>query len=190
VFDRHPGLKLVFTEQPGLWWRSELADLDSLALLLRKNNRIATPGFQSPPPDRLPSEYAAAQLFVGASFLARFEAQDASREGYASRVMWGSDYPHPEGVWQYPLTDEDAPLCHLALRDTFTGLPLDDIALMAGENAARVYGLDLGSLRRVAERIGAPSLGDLQAPFDAEDEIVAESYRDGSFAFRRTGAYH
>jgi hypothetical protein len=81
-------------------------------------------------------------------------------------------------------------MCSLALRDAFAGLPLEHIAGMAGENCARVYGLDTDVLRDVAERIDAPTLAQLQEPLEATAQREAERYRDGSFAFRRTGAFH
>jgi predicted TIM-barrel fold metal-dependent hydrolase len=39
VFDRHPGLKLVFTEQPGEWWRPMLDEMDSLYLMPSRSLR-------------------------------------------------------------------------------------------------------------------------------------------------------
>jgi hypothetical protein len=71
----------------------------------------------------------------------------------------------------------------MAMRYTFAGLPDDPILAMAGENAVRVYGLDGDELRRVAERIGAPSLDELGTPLDA---IPPEG---SAQAFRTVGAW-
>jgi len=60
-------------------------------------------------------------------------------------IMWGSDYPHPEGTWPY--TREQ-------MVETFRGLPEGELRAMLGLNAARVYGLDVASLERTAARIG------------------------------------
>jgi predicted TIM-barrel fold metal-dependent hydrolase len=60
-------------------------------------------------------------------------------------LMWGSDYPHPEGTW--PRTREQ-------MVDTFKGLPEDEITAMLGGNAARVYGFDVEKLAPLAARIG------------------------------------
>ena len=57
--------------------------------------------------------------------------------------MWGQDYPHAEGT--YPYTRE-------ALRNTFAGVPTDEVAPMVGGTAAEVYGFDLDALAPVAER--------------------------------------
>ncbi len=179
VFDRHPGLKLVFTEQPGQWWRPMLDEMDSLYILL---------GGLDEPLDKMPSDYGRDNLFVGASCLAPFEARDAVAESYSANVLWGSDYPHPEGSWQYPRYDGEPSMSKLAMRDTFADIPSRDTALMIGENAARVYGFDVAKLRTVAARIGAPSFADLQRPLEHEPED--RSTRSAIYAFRRHNAYH
>ena len=66
-------------------------------------------------------------------------------------MLWGSDYPHPEGTW--PFTREK--MC-----ETFQGLPEDDVRDMLGRNAARVYGFDLAQLGKVAEKVG-PTLAEI-----------------------------
>ena len=68
-------------------------------------------------------------------------------------MMWGSDYPHPEGTW--PHTQE-------RLRETFDGVPEPEVRAILGENAARVYGFDLAALASEAERVG-PRPADLGA---------------------------
>jgi predicted TIM-barrel fold metal-dependent hydrolase len=60
-------------------------------------------------------------------------------------IMWGSDYPHPEGSWP-----ETAKQMH----ESFDGVPDADLALMLGGNAARVYGFDVEKLAPLAARIG------------------------------------
>ena len=72
-------------------------------------------------------------------------------------IMWGSDFPHPEGT--YPFTQE-------CLRRTFHDVPRDEVQLMLAGNAARIYGFDLGALRPIADRIG-PRVSDLAEPLDA-----------------------
>ena len=94
VFERHPGLRLVLTEQPGDWWAYTLREMDSAYLAQLDSVREHVP--------RLPSEYCATNVSIGASFLARFEARAAVTRGYAGNVLWGSDYPHMEGTFQCP----------------------------------------------------------------------------------------
>lgn len=60
-------------------------------------------------------------------------------------MMWGSDYPHPEGTW---------PRTHDMMLETFEGLPDDDIAAMLGGNAAECYGPDTEKLAPIVAQIG------------------------------------
>jgi hypothetical protein len=62
-------------------------------------------------------------------------------------LMWGSDYPHPEGTWPY--TREQ-------MVETFAGLPEAEIAAMLGGNAAAFYGFDAARLAPLVARIGPP----------------------------------
>ena len=73
VFERHPGLRLVLTESPGTWWNFVLKEMDSIYLT---DTRSYGPSEKERVP-RLPSEYAREQVYIGASFHARFEAEDA-----------------------------------------------------------------------------------------------------------------
>ena len=61
------------------------------------------------------------------------------------QIMWGSDYPHPEGTW--PVTSNQ-------MVETFRGLPEDEIGAMLGGNAARFFGFDQEKLAPLVARIG------------------------------------
>jgi predicted TIM-barrel fold metal-dependent hydrolase len=179
VFERHPSLTLVLTEQPGAWWQYTLAELDSV--YRRETNRHLWDRMQ------LPSHYFAHNVYIGASFMSHHEAQLAVDAGVADRFMWGRDYPHPEGTYLYPEPGDDLPMSQLALRDALHDLPPDDVAQITGLAAIACYGLDDRKLRAVAERIGAPTLDELRTPNDAGDPRVAaaiETARIGSTAFR------
>jgi len=176
VFERHPGLRLVLTEQPGTWWAPTMNEFDSVYRTQgwMLGSRITRP----------PSEYCAERIAIGASFLAPFEAQDAIDHGYVANVMWGSDYPHTEGTWQHPEPDDDVTsFGRVSLRHTFAGIPADATVAMLGENAARVYGLDLDLLRAVAGRIDAPTLEELAEP------VAHVPAGAGMFAFRSFGPW-
>ena len=47
-------------------------------------------------------------------------------------LMWGSDYPHPDGVW---------PESGKYIKDQFSHLPADVTRKMTCENAGKFYGL-------------------------------------------------
>jgi predicted TIM-barrel fold metal-dependent hydrolase len=179
VFERHPGLRLVLTEQPGEWWPYTMLELDSA---WHANRSSAALQAQVPRP---PSEYAATNVFIGASFLSRGEAAAAVNDGYAHRILWGSDYPHMEGTFQQPASEGPGAVCYtrLALRFTFAGLPEDAVRAMCGLTAAEVYGLDLGALRATADAIDAPRFADIDAPLDAAPVGASR------FAFRTVGPW-
>ncbi len=93
-----------------------------------------------------PVEYFRRNCAVGASCMPRADAEIRHEMGLA-QIMWGSDYPHPEGTW--PNTTPQ-------MVETFRGLPEDDIAAMLGGNALAFYGLDVAGLAEIASRVGPP----------------------------------
>jgi predicted TIM-barrel fold metal-dependent hydrolase len=60
-------------------------------------------------------------------------------------MMWGSDYPHPEGSW--PVTRQQQ-------IDSFRGMPEEEVVAILGGNAVDFYGLDVEKLAPIAARIG------------------------------------
>jgi len=60
-------------------------------------------------------------------------------------MLWGNDFPHPEGTW--PHTRE-------WLLRSFWDIPVEETRQMLGLAAAEVYDFDLGALAALAERIG------------------------------------
>jgi predicted TIM-barrel fold metal-dependent hydrolase len=206
VFDRHPDLNLVMTEQVGPWQKPLMDEIDSAyratvqnnakkdtGAMTRNANRgisLKEPGkwkgyavntLKQEPLDRLPSEYFGTNVFVGASMLAHFEAELAIEHGYVDSIMWGSDYPHPEGLRNPKDTDPETSQFRRAMRNTFQNLPGDVIQAMAADNAVRCYDLDGDLLRKAAESIDAPRIGTLAtAP---EGELVGAN-GTGGLAFR------
>lgn len=90
-----------------------------------------------------PSEYFARNIRIGAS-IPRREAEQRHAIGVGN-LMWGSDFPHPEGTWPETAT---------RLATSFQGLPEDEIAAILGGNAASLYGFDVGKLAPLVARIG------------------------------------
>ena len=91
-----------------------------------------------------PSDYFRRNVGIGASCISRADAELRHQMGI-NQIMWGSDYPHPEGSW--PLTQQH-------LFDSFNGLPEEEVALMLGENAVNFYGIDRDAAVAIAERVG------------------------------------
>ena len=137
VFERHPALKVVWTEMRVGWVADTVAALDELYTSnICRSVRSEVP--------KAPSEYWSTNCFNSGSFLARFEVDRREDVGIGN-LFFGRDYPHVEGTW--PHTD-------LALRNTFAGVPEADTRRILGLNALPVYGLDAATLRAVADRIG------------------------------------
>jgi predicted TIM-barrel fold metal-dependent hydrolase len=177
AFERHPGLKLVIAEQLGVPPSIVARNMDSVwhsPVQKSQLRRILT---------KAPSEYMRSNVFFGLSFQSHGETEEAVNDGYVANAMWGSDYPHAEGTWRYSEDESETPLNHLALRKTFAGAPIDAVRLMAGENAARVYGLDLEKLQEVANNINAPTFREVSVPLDSDPRIW------GSCGFREFGGW-
>jgi predicted TIM-barrel fold metal-dependent hydrolase len=165
VFDRHPKLKLVFTEQRVAWAPETLRDLDSIYLSTNRRDPER--------PQRLPSEYWTSNCAICASFLAPFEAAMRHEIGLGN-LHWGSDYPHVEGTW---------PRTRLALRNGFAGVPEEEARVILEDNPVRLYGLDESVLRPLADRIG-PTPEELSVRPSAGEIPEFRSY-----AFREIGDY-
>jgi hypothetical protein len=92
----------------------------------------------------LPSEYFDRNIKIGASNTRRRELGRRYEIGVGN-IMWGNDFPHPEGTWPY--TRE-------FLKDRFWDIPVDETAQILGLNQAEFYSFDLDALQPVADRIG------------------------------------
>ena len=91
-----------------------------------------------------PSEYFRRNCGIGASCVPRSDLELRQLIG-TELIMWGSDFPHPEGTW--PNTDK-------YYRDTFSNFPEDDGRKILGGNAIDFYQLDENRLRSIADDIG------------------------------------
>jgi predicted TIM-barrel fold metal-dependent hydrolase len=165
VFERHPSLKLVITETPGYWWADTAGELDSIYDMVGVKGRERFPAFSEQVPRR-PSEYMATNVYFGASFAAPFEVAAAVEAGTDTHLMWGSDYPHPEGTFVYQEGGDLESVTRLSMRNTFCDVPPDATRRMLGENAVEVFRLDRSALLGVAARIGAPTLAELATPIN------------------------
>jgi predicted TIM-barrel fold metal-dependent hydrolase len=177
AFDRHPKLKLVLTELPGSWWELTVRDMDAIyhnPMTRRVREHVK----------KEPSDYMASNVFMGASFQSRQEAEMAVVSGFDDRLMWGSDYPHPEGTWLYTENPDDPSLTRLSLANTFHDLPESPVRKMIGQNAIACYGLDTQKLDKVVERIG-PDMTEVRSEPDLA--LVPNNYRGSGF--RTIGAF-
>jgi predicted TIM-barrel fold metal-dependent hydrolase len=148
AFERFPDLKFAVTESAAYWvpdlkwkWDQYFGGGHTTAKMAALMQGIIS---------KLPSEYFGTNIFIGASTMSKEEIRRRYQIG-TDCVMWGTDYPHPEGTW--PNTVE-------RLRKDFCDVPVADARDMLGLTAARAYGFDLDALTPIADRIG-PTPDDL-----------------------------
>lgn len=178
VFERFPDLKYVPTESDSWDWAVKMAaSADELA---RINRMVRGPksdaklssmdkifakvlfsevgGAAVGSLSMLPSEYFARNVYWGLSATAVSPEVLAARSVMGvDHIMWGNDYPHPEG--STPQTREQ-------LRWALAGIPVEECRSMLGGVAAEVYGFDTDLLRPIVERIG-PSIAEIHTPLDS-----------------------
>jgi len=142
VFERHPQLKVAVTEGSTIWVPELLTLMDHRFSSHHFSAKLGT-GYRKHMKLK-PSEYFHRNVRVGSSAMSRREAELRHEIGLQT-IMWGTDYPHPEGTW---------PITRQMMLEVFRGLPDADIEAMIGGNAAEFYGFDTGKLLPLAERIG------------------------------------
>jgi predicted TIM-barrel fold metal-dependent hydrolase len=143
VFERHPNLKYVLAEN-GAWWVPDiLSRMDSKWEGDHATRKFGPAVFRSGLTMK-PSEYVDRSVFYAASVMGPTEIERRHEIGI-DNLMWGSDYPHPEGSW--PHTRE-------WLTDRFAKVPPDETARILGLTAAKLYRFDLAALAPHVERVG------------------------------------
>jgi predicted TIM-barrel fold metal-dependent hydrolase len=142
TFERFPSLSFVTTEcgafwAPDLLWTSDIVyDREHAAKKLGKQLTKQL--------SMRPSEYFDRNCFIGASNTRRRELARRYEIGVGN-IMWGNDFPHPEGTW--PHTRE-------WLSKAFCDIPVDETQQILGSNAAECYHFDTDALRPLADRVG------------------------------------
>jgi predicted TIM-barrel fold metal-dependent hydrolase len=165
VFDRHPNLRLAFTEVRADWVPATLRYLDA---------RFEAGGT---PLTRSPSEYWRSNCWAGNSSMKKSEVELRYEIG-VDKMMFGRDYPHPEGTW--PNTLE-------WLQAAMAGLPVEEIKAIVGANAIECYDLDAAKFTAIADRIAAPELEDISNPPQPVQGAVIENF-DARGGFLRSEA--
>jgi predicted TIM-barrel fold metal-dependent hydrolase len=159
VFDRYPGLKVVFTELHAHWVPGMLTYLDDYLSDADVELRAK------------PSEYFRGQCMLTPSSIRSTEVAMRHDIG-VELLMFGMDYPHPEGTW--PNTGE-------WIRATFgyQAVPEDEARAILGENALEFFGFDRQKLTAVAERIG-PKPAELLKPGSTIDPAKITHFHERS----------
>jgi predicted TIM-barrel fold metal-dependent hydrolase len=138
VFERHPNLRMVFTEQ-GSYWVPQLLTMLDLFASIPSMRYYADDPLPRPPSETFRQHCVVANSLMQPSDVAM---RDAIGVG---QLAWGSDFPHFEGSW--PVVGNVLP----ALMD---GVGIDDARALLGGNLIRAYHLDPAPLEELAARIG------------------------------------
>ncbi len=164
VFERHPDLKFCVTEGAAYWASDMMWKWDQYFGGGHTTAKLAH--LMKGKISKLPSEYFGTNIFIGASTMSREEIRRRYVIG-CDVMMWGTDYPHPEGTWPDTVG---------VLKRSFHDVPVDDTEKLVGLTAAACYGMDLEALREIADRIG-PTPEDLgQDPtLRSDPEVVANA---------------
>lgn len=122
VFERFPGLKVVFVE-PGLAW---------VAWWIHIVDDMATrQGYQFPAITELPSFYFRRNVFL--TFIEERIALERLRDVIGvENMLWSTDFPHPVTSW---------PNSQKIIQEQLEGVPDDERELILSGNAARVWNL-------------------------------------------------
>jgi predicted TIM-barrel fold metal-dependent hydrolase len=156
VLQRHPKLRVVFTEFGSSWVVGALLNMDYTyeGSYLRRDVRSVLP--------HKPSEYFARQCFLGSSIFSRAEV-GARHEIGIDKMMLGMDYPHHEGTW----AAGPGTLAYIQATIGACAVPADEARMMLADNAVRVRGFYRDVLQPIADRIG-PAMDDVLAPPNSE----------------------
>ena len=152
VFERYPKLKYALAEN-GAWWVPDLLERMDAKWEGDHSTRKFGPKTFRDGLTMKPSEYYRRNVWMAASVMGPAELNRIDRIG-ADRLMWGHDYPHPEGTW---------PNTRSWLRDRFGPVPEEQARRILGLNALEVYGFDPARLQPIVDRIG-PTPEDIHGP--------------------------
>ena len=140
-FEKYPGLKFATTEA-GCFWAADL--LWTMDEVFNRNHGARKTEHRFDLLKMLPSAYFDRNIKIGSSNTRRRELGRRYEIG-VDNIMWGNDFPHPEGTWPY--TRE-------FLKERFWDIPIDETEKMLGLNQAEFYEFDLEPLRAIAQRVG------------------------------------
>ena len=161
VFERHPDLRFVFTENgSGTWLVDLAAGLDGFAMASNLPGSIVEmfAGKATAKLSMTPGEYCRKHVWHGLTPTPTAMAR--KDEIGLDKMMWGADFPHHEGTVPYTLK---------VLRGTLAGFPEDELRQLLAGNAAAFYGADLDFLQTIADEVG-PTVAEVDVPL-SDDEL-------------------
>jgi predicted TIM-barrel fold metal-dependent hydrolase len=142
VFELFPKLKYCLTEVSEFWVPHTLELMDVRASVKHTSGKLGD--FRSNLTMK-PSDYFRRNCWLSASALFDEGSTAVRHDIGMNRIMWGTDFPHPEGSW--PHTAEK-------MKQYLTGIPEHELTQLLGSNALACYDLDAAALAPIAARIG------------------------------------
>ena len=141
ILDRYPDLKLVFAESFADWIPRTLGHLDWQWESVRTRGQETVP--------MRPSEYWARQGYVCAH-TASLEEWKLRHEIGLDKLMYGTNFPRAGSPWRKSTEFLQATVGNLDIPET-------EARAILGENAIRLYDLDMAKIGPVIDRIGRRS---------------------------------
>jgi predicted TIM-barrel fold metal-dependent hydrolase len=163
VLERHPRMKVVFTEMQSDWTVGSLQKMDYTfdGSGLRRDIRDVIP--------IKPSEYWKRQCYLGSSLFSQAEIRARHTIG-VDKMMLGMDLPHHEGSWRHHTQ------YYLQATLGAEGVTGAEARTMLSETAAKVLGFDLEKLAPIAERIG-PDSEEIVTPLPVQPNLRGDLNR-------------
>ena len=124
ALDRFPDLQIITVETGASWLAWVMTQADSIY--------VDHANYARPKLSMLPSELIRRQC--AATFMYDPVAINNRHITGLDTLMWGNDYPHPEGTW---------PESQARNADQFDGVPDDEVRAIVGGNATRVFGFSV-----------------------------------------------
>jgi predicted TIM-barrel fold metal-dependent hydrolase len=139
ILERHPKLKIVIAESGVGWvpWVVEELDYRHWRLMECADFWDDKGGI---PHKMKPSEVFQRQVY--GTFQQSPTAMRLLEFWGAENMLWASDYPHPDSIW---------PNSRRVIAETMGHLPTETVRGLVGENAAKLYGLDLSQATVTAQ---------------------------------------
>jgi predicted TIM-barrel fold metal-dependent hydrolase len=127
ALDRFPELRVVTVETGASWLAWIMTQADAI---YADHHMWANPKLSLKPSELIRRQCAATFMYDPVA------VNNRDTTGVET-LMWGNDYPHPEGTWP---TSQDV------ASDQFADVSDDDLHAIVGGNAAKVFGFDLANL--------------------------------------------
>ena len=124
ALDRFPGLRVITVETGAAWLGWIMTQADSI---YDDHAMFAKPKLSLKPSELIRRQCAATFMYDPVAINNRHITG-------VETIMWGNDYPHPEGTW--PASQEIA-------AKQFADVPDDEVRAIVGGTAAEVFGFEL-----------------------------------------------